>query len=279
MQPTLDIAYNSRQQNGPLGVGWSLQGLSSISRCKRDFARDNGYNVPIQFKQTDAFCLDGQRLVAIGTVNNNGTGPYQYGAPGTLYHTEEERFIQVVNGPVDDQGQPWWFEVDYKDGRKFLYGTTQDSRLEGVQSGTTKILKWALAELRDPFGNNMTVQYNSNWMDDCGSLNEQLPVSTQYTGTVENSLQPLTPLRTVNFTYTCTKRTSGFVSGLEIDSAHVLQSIVLLAPTTASPNQAIKSYNLTYQVSPASGRSLLSQILECDGESTPFCLPPTASST
>lgn len=35
--PKLSLSYNSRAGNGPLGVGWSLGGLSSISWCPRGF--------------------------------------------------------------------------------------------------------------------------------------------------------------------------------------------------------------------------------------------------
>ena len=40
LQPNIALTYNSRQSNGYVGVGWSVDGLSSIYRCNRTFAQD-----------------------------------------------------------------------------------------------------------------------------------------------------------------------------------------------------------------------------------------------
>src|SRR5262245_31287398 len=40
IQPNLSLEYNSQAGNGPLGVGWSLGGLSSLTRCNRTVAQD-----------------------------------------------------------------------------------------------------------------------------------------------------------------------------------------------------------------------------------------------
>src|SRR5688572_6088935 len=41
MQPKMALTYSSRSGSGPLGPGWSLSGLSSISRCNKTFAQDS----------------------------------------------------------------------------------------------------------------------------------------------------------------------------------------------------------------------------------------------
>lgn len=64
MEPAISLACNSRQGDGPLGVGWTLDGVSEITRCKKTFAQ-NGAPRAIQFDDTDAFCLDGNQLVPI----------------------------------------------------------------------------------------------------------------------------------------------------------------------------------------------------------------------
>src|SRR3954465_7298047 len=40
IEPRLTIAYNSQGGNGLLGVGWSLSGLSTVTRCPMTYAQD-----------------------------------------------------------------------------------------------------------------------------------------------------------------------------------------------------------------------------------------------
>jgi RHS repeat-associated protein len=282
IQPTIAIVYNSTKENGALGVGWVLQGLSGITRCKRDVARD-GFNAAIQFDQSDAFCLDGQRLVAFPGVDNGVTGPY--GSAGTEYRTEDEQFSRIINGPTDDKG-PLSFEVRLKDGRIFFYGETSDSRLEGQRfkstptslAGTringdfkqTVRLTWSLSEVRDRFGNNLMVTYATT--GDPANLQgyEQLPQAIQYTGTLDQSLAPR---RSVNFTYEERPDTqTTFISGLRLQLRHRLSQINLSAPNPVETS-LVKSYLLKYNVSSGTGRSLLSSVSECDANQ--ICLVPS----
>ncbi|WP_437675410.1 RHS repeat-associated core domain-containing protein [Sorangium sp. So ce131] len=104
IQPSLAITYSSRAGNGPLGVGFSLSGLSSIQRCHKTIASD-GVVDGIDNDETDVFCLDGQRL-----VNVRGA----HGSDGAEYRTEEESFARVISygSPKVDRFRVW-----LKDGR------------------------------------------------------------------------------------------------------------------------------------------------------------------
>lgn len=62
IQPSLALTYSSHAGNGPLGVGWSLSGLSSIASCRRSPALDEAYGGT----WPDRLCLDGARLVEVG---------------------------------------------------------------------------------------------------------------------------------------------------------------------------------------------------------------------
>jgi hypothetical protein len=72
MTPSLSLEYRHRTRGGLLGVGWSIGGLSQITRCPRTVAQDGISAAPLR-STADRFCLDGQRLVVVG--------PSGYSAP------------------------------------------------------------------------------------------------------------------------------------------------------------------------------------------------------
>jgi len=70
--PQLSLSYSSQGGYGPLGMGWSLGGMSSVTRCRAtrehgDFISGgvptDGTPEPVNFTASDRYCLDGQRLV------------------------------------------------------------------------------------------------------------------------------------------------------------------------------------------------------------------------
>src|SRR4029077_17562705 len=125
------LSYNSQSGNGIVGVGWSLLGLLSIGRCPKTVVQD-GVSGAVTFANTDRFCLDGQRLVAI-----SGT----YGADGTEYRTEVDGFSRIISHGTAGNG-PAWFEVHTKSGQIMQFGNTTDSLV--LAQGKTTARNWAL---------------------------------------------------------------------------------------------------------------------------------------
>lgn len=68
-QPNLALAYNSQQGNSVLGMGWSISGLSQISRCGNNLYYDNKTK-GIAMDNTDGFVLDGVRLIKTNTYSS-----------------------------------------------------------------------------------------------------------------------------------------------------------------------------------------------------------------
>src|SRR6266849_473506 len=86
MEPSLALVYNSQAGNGLVGAGWSLEGLSAITRCSTTAAQD-GVRGGVNYDSNDRYCLDGQRLILTA-----GAG---YGTGGSEYRTERESFSKV----------------------------------------------------------------------------------------------------------------------------------------------------------------------------------------
>src|SRR6185503_15887383 len=154
MEPKLALVYNSQAGNGLLGVGWSLEGLSSITRCPRTMAQD-GVRGGINYDANDRFCLDGQRLMAI-----NGS---VYGADGTEYRTERESFSKVISYGAAGNG-PAWFRVWTKGGQILEYGNDPNnppnSRVKA--QGKQSVRVWAVNKVSDSKGNSLTVTYSQD---------------------------------------------------------------------------------------------------------------------
>jgi hypothetical protein len=146
MEPRLSLVYNSQQGNGVLGVGWSLSGLSAVTRCPRTLAQD-GISGSVNYDWDDRFCLDGQRLIAIA-----GT----YGQDGTEYRTERESFSKIISYGVAGNG-PAYFTVWTKSGQVLEFGNTADSRIEAQGKPTVRV--WALNRVTDYKGNYFEVWY------------------------------------------------------------------------------------------------------------------------
>lgn len=100
MEPKLSLTYNSQGGNGLLGVGWSLSGLSAITRCTRTIIQ-GGASGGIEYSTSDKYCQDGQRLVAVSGAN---------GSDGAEYCTEIESFTKVISYGTAGNG-PAWFKA------------------------------------------------------------------------------------------------------------------------------------------------------------------------
>jgi Salmonella virulence plasmid 65kDa B protein len=152
--PKLALAYNSQSGMSLLGQGWQLQGLSSISRCPKTKLQD-GFDYPYAdyngdgnttannvATSSDAFCLNGQRL-----IKDDTTGTNQPGVANGEYRLEHDAFSRIKFASYSNQ----WV-VDTKEGLHYTYGGT--SAVVGMGNNNLTRL-WPLGSIKDNSGNTI----------------------------------------------------------------------------------------------------------------------------
>jgi RHS repeat-associated protein len=257
LQPNIALIYNSQEGIGPEGVGWSIAGLSSIYRCNQTYAQDAAPG-PITLTMSDVYCLDGQRLRL-----TSGT----YGEAGSTYQTEVANFANVTAYGSAGNG-PAYFTVQTANGLTYQYGNDNSSSANNnsqvLANGTSTAWTWMLNEVSDRAGNTMQIAY------------------TTATGTVVPSTISWTPSSSGSSTYNYTMQfTYGdnvaqsspalYIAGTPVQNPDLLESITVSYTGTAQ-----RTYTLTYQQSPTTGRDELMSVEECgSGSGSGNCFPAT----
>ena len=185
MQPNVSLSYNSQSTNGILGWGWSLGGLSAITRTGKDMFRDGDV---LQFENlpTDNLAIDGNRLVSLeGSWNFNDI----------IFGTEIGNTSRIIPFGYNAEGYTS-FKVETKDGSIIEYGNTADSKImvEYIIDGVTKtcVVAWRINKVIDKFGNYMVYEYEN--------INgENLLKRIKYTGHVVDPV--LDPYASIEFYY------------------------------------------------------------------------------
>lgn len=129
--PEISIAYNSQGGNNVLGYGWSINGLSSITRINKSIYYD-GVTAAMTFGVDDTFTLDGMRLLPV-TGQANTYEPEQ----GNM------RIKADVSGNTINS-----FTVEYPDGSKAIYSNTNN-------------ISFPITRFEDALGNYNTYEYET----------------------------------------------------------------------------------------------------------------------
>jgi len=239
LQPNISLSYNSQQGNGLLGVGWSISGISVITRCPSTLDQD-GRTRGVQLDTQDNYCLDGQRLLP---VDNN-----------TEYRTEIDSSSKII--PVGDTGNgPVRFEVHTKSGQIMEYGGTADSQVNLIVPSTSSspIVQWALNKVTDVAGNELTVSYI-----------EEQAIGHYRISRIDYGENDLS----VRFVYPRDSDQNsqrpdiieGFVAGGKFSTPTRLANV-----QTYVGNRLARDYRINYELGMSTGRSRISKILECAG--------------
>ena len=148
MQPNLALVYNSQGGLGTCGWGWSLSGLSSISRTGSTPYYDNTVR-GVMLDSLDNLRLDSQRLFLESGQNL---------AAGAVYRTEVESWSKITFKTASTG-----FEVKTKDGVTAIYGDSYLSRLAYTPTSGVNALAWNISKVTDACGNYMTYTYTTSY--------------------------------------------------------------------------------------------------------------------
>ncbi|WP_437485325.1 RHS repeat-associated core domain-containing protein [Sorangium sp. So ce1014] len=257
MGPRLQLVYRSDGGDGVVGAGFSIAGLSAITRCPKSLAQD-GEIRGVRYDRDDQLCLDGQRLVPVGE------------GPGTIeYRTFPETFVKVVGHYSPEGGAPaeaLFFEAYLPNGRVVEYGRTEGSK-PLARGGVPRA--WLAEKVRDGRGNAMTTTYCLAEAED-GHAAEYAVDEIRYTGF--EGTPSLAPSRAVRFVYGTKDPAAirtGYSGGMALQRSLRLEEIQMLGPGDA----LVRSYGFSYELSPTTTRTLLTEVEECASDRV--CKPPT----
>jgi hypothetical protein len=282
MSPKIELFYAGGGSNGPVGHGWSVGGISVITRCPPNKAVD-GAPGTVDYNSGDHLCLDGQRLIQTDVVGAPLSFPQTNDAAGLStgyreYRTEKDSYARVrafgVAANSDVATGPAYFKVWTKAGQTYEYGASSAAHADALiqPSGKSVAIAWAVGRVSDTVGNFIDFKYDQHdvaW----GSG----PTAGTTPGHEWNISEIQYSGNKVVFSYadrgSTTPQDSGeaYHQGSKNVSVRLLQSI-----TTYVNTLAVKSTKLTYDNLSVTGRSRLVRIEECAGTaSSTRCLPPT----
>jgi len=257
IQPGIALVYSSSGGIGSVGKGWSVAGLSAITRCNRTVAQD-GLAFPIQMQTTDEYCLNGNRLRVTSGIGTQG-------APGSTYQTEIADFSQVTAVGTAGNG-PASFTVQGKNGLTYEYGT--DSTSQVLATGTSTVSVWMLRQISDRSNNRVRFTYVAAGSGLTGTTN---PSTIEWTATTSGGT---TFLYSMAFTYgsnTPPSSQAGYVAGTAVTDDDLLTNI-----SVSNNGAVVRKYYLAYNTSPTTGVYRLQNVTECSDSAGSDCLLPTA---
>ncbi|KNZ32392.1 MAG: hypothetical protein AD742_11470 [Methylibium sp. NZG] len=309
LMPNVGLLYGGGGINGPVGHGWSIQGVSAITRCPGIRAID-GTPRAVDNGASDKLCLDGQRLIQTDAGGSPVAFPQSNDALGGTgmvreYRTEKDSFARIraygaaagtaANGPA-------YFKVWTKAGQVYEYGTNANTTANAtitVQASGTAVSVWAVSRISDTLSNYIDFQYEQRdvaWgsgpTTGSPTLGKEWNLQEiRYTGTPTQQ-----PMNRVQFIYSdrpdtpgsAQDRSEAYHQGKKNVSVRRLDAVRTYtnwagnaAPyPAAAPAGAIKvkTTKLVYELGPVTKRSRVKTITECVGAAETQCLPPTSFS-
>lgn len=297
MSPNIGLLYSASTVNGPVGLGWAIQGISMITRCAGN-RRIDSLARAVDYGIDDKLCLDGQRLIQTNAVGSEAGIAQQndsLGGAGFVreYRTEKDMYARIrAYGTFagDPANGPAYFKVWTKSGQIYEYGVNSNTTANAqiTAQGKNVIVAWPVSRIADTLGNYMDFQYEQRDVATGSGIVANTPMAgrewnlleIRYTG---NGAQ--LPTSKVVFSYSDRAagpdRAETYHAGSKNVSIRLLNSVRTYinwpAGQVAQPAGAVKvkTIKLTYDTGPISQRSRVKQITECAGAAEAQCLPAT----
>ncbi|WP_374441915.1 RHS repeat-associated core domain-containing protein [Epilithonimonas sp.] len=152
--PQINLVYTNGAGNGIAGYGWSISGITSISRVGRTIEKD-GEVRGINMDYSDYYSFNGQRLIL-----KSG----EYGKDGAEYVTEKYSNVKIKSvGTLEFSylggGNPTFFgpqkfEVTFEDGSQAWYGGDYG------RNGSFTPVEYNIIKWKDAQGNYINYNYS-----------------------------------------------------------------------------------------------------------------------
>ncbi|BFO64666.1 FG-GAP-like repeat-containing protein [Chryseobacterium sp. KCF3-3] len=141
VSPQVSLVYNSESGNGIAGYGWSISGITAITRSGKTI-ENTGEVKGLQMDFSDYYSFNGKRLVLKSGV---------YGKDGAEYVTEKYSNTKFKSiGTAAGWYGPEYWEVTFEDGSQAWYGRNPVARIPN---------EYNISEWKDPQGNYITYSY------------------------------------------------------------------------------------------------------------------------
>ena len=218
--PNMDMTYLSGSGNGIAGFGWSVSGITAITRTGKTIEKD-GELKGVQLDYNDYYSFNGQRLIL-----KSG----EYGKDGAEYFTEKYSNAKIKSfGSIT--GLPWqgpeYWQITFEDGSQAWYGAIASGISTARSPIEYNIVKW-----RDRKGNYISYNYTQ-------SGNISMLSNIQWGGNEELGK---THFNQVNFYYGSRNvKESSYIKGVSL-----IQDKKLTQITVLSNNQLFKNYSIQY---------------------------------
>ncbi|WP_078129808.1 SpvB/TcaC N-terminal domain-containing protein, partial [Leptospira alexanderi] len=216
--PELSLTYNSNGGNGLVGYGWSLNGIPTISRNPSNGINYNGQDSYISGLSGELVDISGNK---------------------TKYHSKKESWVQYEPQGTCGDGPCTWIATD-KDGKRYTFGGSLDSRIPALGRTAGSIREWALSREEDSFGNGYDVAYTP--LDVTNG--DYYPSTITYND------------RTIRFNY---ENRNDKIPNYSLGTLERLQRRLNTIDVLVG-GATFRTYDLDYAYGPVTGRSVLQKI-------------------